>query len=180
MLIDAIKAVVFAGFPVGLFSFLMIYYAYSKSYISTEIEIKHAFKNPNEEHSTLSKKHKKSLLFLHSKWVSFGGGFYGLVALLTFIYIELSQVINFLFSIRGWHDISALFTVNALIAMFIDSIINMVKSAIWFTYWPSEVDSSNFLLWILIAYVGYRLGAKYARYYVINQRAIKEDVEDAS
>jgi len=170
LIFEVIKAFVISGIPVGVFSFLMFYFAYKKSYLSTDIEIKHAFKNKNDAHSTLSKKHKKSLLFLHSKWATFGGGFYGLIALITFVVIELTQIINFWLGVRSLNDIFDLFSISALIGMFVDSILNMVKSVLWFTYWPSQLSADNFILWILVAYVSYRIGAKYAKCYVLIER----------
>ena len=170
MIFNLLTTILSVGVPVGIFSFLMTYFAYAKGYVSIDVEIEHAFKNQHDEKSTLSKKHKKSLLFLHSKWVAFGGGFYGLIALLTFIYIELSQIVNFWFSVKGWDDVTALFNFNTLISMFIDSILNMIKSAVWFTYWPYKLNSINFIVIIFIAYIGYRYGAKFAKRYVIAQR----------
>ena len=169
-ILEAIKALALAGIPVGAFSFLMIYFAYKKGYLSTDVEFKHAFKNTNDEQSTLSKKHKKSLQFFHSKWVTFGGGFYGLIALATFIVIELSQIVNFWLNVRSMSDITDLFSITALIGMFVDSILNMIKAALWFTYWPSELGSNHFIIWVLAAYLSYRIGAKYAKYYVLAQR----------
>ncbi|NQZ20427.1 MAG: hypothetical protein HRT53_00050 [Colwellia sp.] len=175
-LLDILRAILFVGIPVGVFSFLMIYFSYQKGYLSTDVELKDAFKKKNNNtQSSLSRKHKKDLLFLHSKWVTFGGGFYGLIALLTFIIIELTQVVNFLFSITGWQDIIALFSLDTLIAMIIDSITNMIKAAIWFSYWPDKFNTENFVVWILIAYISYRFAAKYAMRYTLYQR---EQVND--
>jgi len=170
MVLDIVKAILLAGIPVAAFSFLMVYYAYLNNYLSTDVSFKHAFKNKNGAQTKLSKKHKKSLLFLHSKWVTFGGGFYGLIALLTFVVIELLQIVNFLISIRSVQDITALFSINALVSMFVDSIVNMVKAAIWFTYWPDVMNSQNFLVWLIIAYLGYQLGARLAKFYIIRVR----------
>ena len=169
-ILDVIQAILFVGIPVGVFSFLMIYFSYQKGYLSTDIELKDAFKKNNGTKSTLSRKHKKNLLFLHSKWVTFGGGFYGLIAVLTFIVIELTQVINFLFSITGWQDIVELFTLDSLIAMIIDSITNMIQAVVWFSYWPNKFNTENFIVWIFIAYISYRFAGKYAMRYTIFQR----------
>jgi len=180
-LIDVLQAVLFVGIPVGVFSFLMIYFSYQKGYLSPEIAIKDAFKKHNNtSQSSLSRKNKKDLLFLHSKWVTFGGGFYGLIALLTFIIIELTQLFNFLFSITSWQDIIVLFTLDSLIAMIVDSITNMVKAAIWFTYWPNKFNTENYIVWILIAYIGYRFAAKYALRYTLDQQkaANSETIEE--
>jgi hypothetical protein len=171
-LLDVLQAILFVGIPVGVFSFLMIYFSYQKGYLSTDFELKDAFKKNNNTGSSLSRKHKKELLFLHSKWVTFGGGVYGLIALLTFLIIELTQVVNFLFSITGWQDIVALFSFDTLIAMIIDSITNMVQAIIWFTYWSEKFDTENFIIWIFIAYISYRFSEKYAMRYTVYQRKL--------
>ncbi|MEW6991018.1 hypothetical protein AADZ91_10050 [Colwelliaceae bacterium 6441] len=168
-LVDLLQALFFVAIPVGIFSFLMVYFSYQKGYLSTDFEIQEAFNKQNKQQTSFSKKNKKNLQFLHSKWVTFGGGFYGLIALLTFIIIELTQVVNFLFNLTGWHDIVALFSFNTLISMIIDSIVNMVSAAIWFTYWADEFKTDNFIVWILIAYIAYRFGAKSAMRYAIEQ-----------
>jgi len=173
MFIDMIKAVLFVGLPVGVFSYVMMYYAYKNGYLTTDIAIEDAFKKQNQEYVSLSRKNKKELRYFHSKWISFGGGFYGLVALLTFIIIELLQFTNFWLGVTGWHDVVALFTLDSLINMFVDAIKNMVAAALWFTYWPDVFDTPNFIAWILVAYAGYRLGANYAKKYLIAQRASK-------
>jgi len=170
LLLDTLKAALFVGIPVGMFSFLMIYLAYSKGYLSTDIEIKHAFKNQDDESSTLSKKHKKSLLFLHSKWVTFGGGFYGLIALATFVVIEVTQIVNFWRGVRSFSDITDLFSISSFIGMIVDSFVNMIKAALWFGYWPSELDAKHFIIWVFVAYLAYRIGAALAKRYVLIKR----------
>jgi len=169
-LIDIIKAILLVGLPVGAFSFLMTYFSYQKGYLSTDVEIQEAFKKKNNIETTLSRKNKKELVFLHSKWITFGGGFYGLIALLTFIIIELLQILNFWLGITSWQDVIALISVDTVIAMIIDSIMNMIKAGIWFTYWPTQLNTDHYLAWILIAYIGYRLGGKYAKHYSIARK----------
>ena len=166
---DILKAVIFAGCPTALFSFLMVYFAYAKGYLSPEIKMAQAFSKKKHPDGKLSKKHKKGLAFLHSKWVTFGGGYYGLLALITFVYIELEQITMFLIQVTGIQDFIDLLTVNALISMFIDSIMNMVRAAIWFTYWPGIIEMANGAIWLLSSYIGYRLGAIFAQNYALNK-----------
>lgn len=78
--------------------------------MSLNIDVQEAFKYKDVREPTLSKSYKKNLTFLHSKWVTFGGGFYGLIALLTFVVIELTQITQFWLSVEGWSDITALFS----------------------------------------------------------------------
>lgn len=174
MFYECLKAIFLAGIPVGTFSFLMIYMAYSKGYLSLDVDIEHAFNTHKNKGATLSKQHKKELTFLHSKWVTFGGGFYGLIAVLTFVVIELTQITQFWLGVEGWNDISALFTVSTLISMFIDSILNMIKAVVWFTYWPNILPAGNFIFWMLVAYIGYRFGAKLAKKHVIKKNEMTD------
>jgi len=176
-LLEIVKALLFVGIPVGAFSFLMVYFSYQKGYLSTDVEIQDAFKKKNKIETKLSGKNKKELVFLHSKWITFGGGFYGLIALLTFIVIELLQILNFWLGVTGWHDIFALFSIEGVIGMFIDSIMNMVKAAVWFTYWPEHFNTNHYPAWILMAYIGYRLGGKFAKQYSITQSKKSDNVE---
>ncbi|MDO6445462.1 hypothetical protein Q4493_06680 [Colwellia sp. 1_MG-2023] len=167
---DAFVALFFAGLPVYAFSFLMVYFSYQKGYLSTSIAFKNAFDKNDENPSQLSKKNKKNLPFFHSKWVTFGGGFYGLIAVLTFLIIELLQIVNFWLGVTRWQDVTDLFSIGAFIGMIVDSFMNMITAAIWFTYWPNKLPASHFLLWILIGYGCYRLGAHSAKYFYIHKR----------
>ena len=160
---EAFEALLIAGLPVFLFSFFMVYFSYHKGYLSSDVSIRNAFKSKDNPSSQLSKKNKKNLLFFHSKWVTFGGGFYGLIAVLTFLIIEILQIFNFWINVSSWKDVTDLFSISALVSMFVDSIINMITAAIWFTYWPDKLQSSHFILWVLIAYFCYRMGAQYAK-----------------
>ena len=87
---------------------------------------------------------------------------------------------NFLFSITGWQSITALFSLDTLIAMIIDSIKNMVQAALWFSYWPDKFNTDNYIVWIVVAYIAYRFSEKYAMRYTVYQRklAIEEAVEE--
>ncbi|GAA6205085.1 hypothetical protein [Thalassotalea sp. SU-HH00458] len=167
---DAFFAVIFTGLPVYAFSFLMVFFSYQKGYLSTNVAFKNAFDKNDENPSQLSKKNKKNLPFFHSKWVTFGGGFYGLIAMLTFLIIEILQIVNFWLGVSRWKDVTDLFSIGALIAMFVDSLKNMITAAIWFTYWPNKLPASHFILWILICYGCYRAGAYSAKYFYINKR----------
>ncbi|NQZ81134.1 MAG: hypothetical protein HRT52_08985 [Colwellia sp.] len=169
MIEDIIKAIFYAGIPIACFSFLMAYYAYYKGYLSPQVTIRNAFKDKHNDDRLLSKKNKKKLFVFHSKWIGFGGGFYGLVALVTFIYIELKQIVEFLMGATGLQYFLDLFTISAFIGMFIDSIMNMIKAALWFTYWPDIFDMSNFFIWVIIAYLGYRLGVNLAQKYALKK-----------
>lgn len=97
------------------------------------------------------------------KWFRFGGGFYGSVALYTWLLIEWDDVADFL---GGLGDIVLNFDPGALISLvinlFIESIMNFVAAIAWPAYWLGE--ARNPWLWILLAYGGYWLGIKAAQH----------------
>jgi hypothetical protein len=168
MNMDLVKATFYAGLPVQIFTFLMVYYAYNKGYLTSDVNIRDAFKDKKNPAKKLSKANKKSLLFLHSKWMTFGGGFYGLVALLTFIYIELDQTVQFLIHVTGWQSFLNLLTFDAILGMVIEAFVNMLKALLWFTYWPNVFDMENVAIWFVASYMGYRFGANLAQRYFVH------------
>ena len=175
MNMDLVKAIFYAGLPVEIFTFLMVYYSYHKGYLTSDVNIRDAFKDKKNPDKKLSKANKKSLLFLHSKWITFGGGFYGLVALLTFIYIELEQTFQFLIHVTGVQSFLNLLTFNAILGIIIDSFINMIRALLWFGYWPDVFEMENIPIWFIAAYIGYRFGANLAQRYIVHQEKKIQD-----
>ncbi len=100
----------------------------------------------------------KALDLLNSKWVSFGGGFYGLAALVTFFVIEALEVISFVSAATGIDYFIDAISISTLIAIFVESFTNMIDAIIWFTYWPDKTGIGNAWIWLIMAYAGYQLG----------------------
>ncbi|MEE8294825.1 MAG: hypothetical protein V3R64_03860, partial [Sphingomonadales bacterium] len=46
---------------------------------------------------------------------------------------------------------------------FINSLMNFIWAIAWPGFWASEIKGANILIWLGIAYGGYRLGMKIAR-----------------
>ena len=63
MNMDLIKAIFYAGLPVQVFTFLMVYYAYNKGYLTSDITIRDAFKDKKNPERKLSKANKKACCF---------------------------------------------------------------------------------------------------------------------
>jgi hypothetical protein len=96
------------------------------------------------------------------KWFSFGGGFYGLVALYTWLVIEWNEVWNFLTDLPGIvfsFDLGSL--ISLVISFFIESLMNFITAIAWPMYWMSV--AGNPWIWIAVAYGGYWLGIKAAQ-----------------
>lgn len=97
-----------------------------------------------------------------NKWLSFGGGFYGLVGLMTYAVVELGEIVDFL---RGFESIAGFFQnigIDMLIRLFIEGLMNFIVAIAWPIYWLDMISGQYIWVWFLVAYGGYWLGARLA------------------
>jgi hypothetical protein len=109
------------------------------------------------------------------KWFSFGGGFYGIVALFTWLVIEWNEVWGFLVNLPGIvfsFDVGSL--ISLVISFFIESLMNFITAIAWPMYWLGV--AGNPWVWIAVAYGGYWLGIKAARH-VTDKRWLGESAD---
>jgi hypothetical protein len=104
----------------------------------------------------------KELNPVHNKWLTFGGGFYGLMALLTYTLIEIDEIMGFFANFSGLMDFITGLSLGLLIDLLVNSIINLVAAAMWPFYWMNMIDSEYPWVWFVVAYIGYWTGAKFA------------------
>jgi len=104
----------------------------------------------------------KTINPIHQKWLSFGGGFYGVVALLTYIVIELDEIRDFFVQFHGLLDFLDEISFQLLIGFVINSIMNFLWAITWPVYWLQTVPSNYIPVWLLAAYAGYWLGSRLA------------------
>lgn len=96
--------------------------------------------------------------YVHQKWMSLGGGYYGLVALITLVYIEGSELYG-LFLIRDeLLGIIQSLDRDAVIEIVKQQIMNMVDAFVWFRFWPERIEIGNGWVWLGLSYAGYSVG----------------------
>ena len=108
------------------------------------------------------KERKKAGDPLHNKWMKFGGGFYGVVAMLTLIVVEWSDIKQF--GLNGFQEVMDNIGIGLLIDLLVQSFTNFIVAISWPVYWMDEIESAQIWLWFLAAYAGYTGGAHLARY----------------
>jgi hypothetical protein len=101
---------------------------------------------------------KRKSDFLHSKWMEFGGGFYGVVAFYTYVLIELDEVKDFFIGLFHLFDQGL---ISLLVNFFVQSIMNFIAAITWPVYWLSRIHTEQWL-WVIGAYGGYWLGTRAA------------------
>jgi hypothetical protein len=159
---DVFRALWMAALPLFLLSFGLVWWALHRGRLegSSVSELQRSIQSLGKSRKDKERPQKVDPAL--EKWFRFGGGFYGLVALYTWLLIEWDEVWGFL---TGLGDIVIRVDIGGLISLvigfFIESIMNFVAAIAWPIYWLGEARYP--WLWIILAYGGYWLGIKSAR-----------------
>ena len=152
-------AVLKAGLPVGIAAYLLVWWALRNDHLGSAGTLGEVEKELKSQ--TKDKERKKRADLVHRKWLSMGGGFYGVVAVLTLLWIELWEIIDFVTGFDGFGTLAGLFSVNTLVNLFIETLMNTLTALVWPVYWLSSVEGAAWI-WIVVAYVGYWAGSNLA------------------
>lgn len=160
--LNILGAVLTAGMPLFLLTYGLVSWSLYRGWLAgkTVGELKgsiHAFGKAQK-----GKESNQKIDPAMGKWFRFGGGFYGLVALYTWILIEwddLADLLSDLGMIVFNVDLGAL--IRLVIEVFIESLVNFILAISWPVYWLAE--SHNPFLLLFTAYAGYWLGIKAAQ-----------------
>jgi len=157
---DIFSAVFMAGLPVGLCSYGLAWWTIRKGYIEPVTSVKAlelAVKNRRKD-----KVLKKQGDAAHRKWLTFGGGFYGVVALLTYAIVELGEIRDFILGLGGIFEMIRNLSLSVIINLFVGAFRNFVIAIAWPMYWLNEVRGQSFWVWLAVAYAGYWTGVRLA------------------
>lgn len=155
-------AVLTAGIPLFLLAFVLVCWALHRQWLVGDNvgDIQGSIEALGKTQK--DKKLRKTMDPALGKWFRFGGGFYGLVALYTWLLIETEDIANFvveLGSVIFDFEPGAIF--GLVIALAIESIVNFFMAIAWPAHWLGESRNA----WVLfpVAYAGYWLGINSAQ-----------------
>lgn len=176
MIAEIFIALIKAGIPISVSSYLLVWWAMKHNYLGEvndlkgfEKEVKRLRKAKSsskkkkkgkETESVYEKPHKMNPV--HNKWLAFGGGFYGLVGLLTYLLVELGEIIDFVSNLGGFFAMLSNISIDLFIGFIINSIMNFVAAIAWPAYWMNEIHSEYIWIWFVMAYLSYLGGSRYA------------------
>ncbi len=175
MISETFEALFKAALPLGILSYFLFHWSLASGRLG-DITGRKAFKSELKRMRREAKAAKKagqkhaSANPLHNKWLKFGGGFYGLVALWTFAVIEAREVYDFFMDFTGLSGIVEQLGLGLVIEFFVNSLINFIKAIGWPGYWPQVLNSERILLWLILAYAGYWAGIRAARWQNVTNR----------
>jgi hypothetical protein len=160
-LFDLIQAIVRFGLPVAGLSFLLFTRLYSSGRLDRNADHKAIRSSLQNIKKAAKDKATRDRDFFQTKWMKFGGGFYGVAGLWTFFVIEATDLFSFVWNFPGFADLFKDGLISFIVNALANQLINFISAMIWFTYWPTA--ERNLLVWIATAYLGYLLGIKLAR-----------------
>ena len=151
--------------PVAGLSYLMVSTALKAGLLSGASDLKALRK----ELGSMSKRHRDKkqetpkVNPVHNKWLKFGGGFYGTVALYTYGLIEFQEIRGMIASFGGIPPFLDALSIRLFINMLIEAMVNFIAAITWPVYWMREFGSSQMWIWFLIAYGAYWAGMRLAQ-----------------
>ena len=163
MVFDGLQAVFELGLPVAGLTWLLFYRLYSRGEIDRAADRKAIRTNLKQIKKASKESRGRGGSVLHNKWMKFGGGFYGVAALWTFIVIEATDLVT---TVAGFQGFDAMFEdgiLGFIIHAVVNQITNFVNALVWFGYWAGGDTEHSLILWVAIAYAAYVAGLNLAR-----------------
>ena len=159
---ELLRATLELGVPVAALSWLLFYRLYSRGVLARDADHKAIGASLKAIRKEAKESRETPDSLVHAKWMKFGGGFYGVAAAWTLIYIEASGIVGVIL-----HPSVVLDTFHKGLADFIaqkisGQVTTLVDAAIWFSWWPDR--GHNPAMWFVVAYVAYIAGLNLARY----------------
>jgi hypothetical protein len=148
--------------PVAAVSFVMVWWALKKGLLQETEQVK-ALTNEIKAMSRLKRGEKPDMNPLHSKWMKFGGGFYGIVAIYTYGLVEWDELRTFVADFGGFGAFIRNLNIGVLVNIFIEGFKNFITAISWPVYWMAEFGAERIWIWGGMAYAGYWLGMKIAQ-----------------
>ncbi|TQV75140.1 hypothetical protein FLL45_09385 [Aliikangiella marina] len=92
---------------------------------------------------------------LQEKWMTFGGGFYGMVGLLTYAVSEYREITDIIANFQGFNGGVIQTIISLFVQFIIQSIMNIIEAVTWPLFWMKELDGASFWVLLVAAYLGY-------------------------
>lgn len=165
-LIEVFWALLMVGIPIGIFTLGIVWWVLQRGHFKETLDIK-ALEREIKAMSKRNKKNKEEdnpdLHPAQKQWAKFGGGFYGIVALFTYVVVEVIEIITMIMNVGGFIAFLRQLDLDVFINMFVEALTNFITAMVWPLYWMRRIDTDQTWVWFVMAYVGYWLGLKLAQ-----------------
>lgn len=164
LIIDALRALFLAALPIGAVAFVLYYWSYKRGYIDPTLDSDaqgEALDKLGEQWEENGERGNP----VFQKWMTFGGGFYGMMSFITYIVIEGREIVSFFAEHSTIDALLEQLTFGNLIGLFYQSFLNLIPAFLWWAQWPDFIDMSNGWIWLIVAYLGHEAGVYSASWY---------------
>ena len=158
--VDGLEAILKLGLPMMAASWIAFSWLHNSGEINSDANHKDFASRVKESQRLSKSSDNRRAKFLLGKWGAFGSGFYGLAGFWTFIVIEAGEIWAFIRG-GGFTDFAGGNLIGLIIEVVVSQISNFITAFLWFSYWPGP--SEPIWLWVLVAFIGYRVGIELAR-----------------
>ena len=159
---DLPLAILELGLPVTALTWLLFYRLYSRGQLARDADHKTIDASLKQIRKVEKNSKETSDSMLHAKWMKFGGGFYGVAAAWTLIYIEASGIVGVILHPSVIKETFQKGLGDLIANQISGQITTLVDAAIWFSWWPDKGHGP--IVWLAVAYVAYIAGLNLARY----------------
>jgi hypothetical protein len=149
-----------AGLPVGVAAYLLVWWALRNGHVGEADTVRDIEKEVKR--LAKDKEARKNGDPVHRKWLAMGGGFYGVVAMITLLTVEVGEVLDFLADFEGIGPFIDSLSIGWFIELFIETLRNSFIAIAWPVYWLGDIRSDYIWIWFIAAYAGYWLGSSLA------------------
>lgn len=169
-MLEILKATFIAGIPVGLIAFAMMYWAMRKGIALEKPKKKN--RSDGNEGNQHSKPENSTNNLVFKKWFTFGGGFYGLMALITYVHVEVLDLWRAFSQFSSFSDLWNSMSIGFLIGLLTEAIGNFVTAIMWFAYWNGILPINNGWIWLIVCYLAFVAAEKLIERFTINQQKV--------
>ncbi|MEE4245658.1 MAG: hypothetical protein V2I33_09620 [Kangiellaceae bacterium] len=157
---EIISAIIYAGIPIAAISYFFLQWAEGQGFIFEKKERKQDKKDNQTKYNPVLE-----------KWSTFGGGYYGIMALITYVHVEIMDLYNAFSKFESIQQMLDALTFNFLIGLIMEALYNFITAIIWFTYWDEVLPISHGWYWLLASYAGFYLAEQklFADKFISNQ-----------
>ena len=156
---EILESILKLGIPVGFLSWYLIHRFYKSGKIPKDVNLKTVKADLASIKKNFDKK-DQSVHFAERRWMKFGGGFYGVTALVTFVLIELADGLSFVANFPGFGELFKDGLISFVINFLINQLQNFISAFIWFVYWGRDGNST--IVWVVVPYLSYLAGLNLA------------------
>ena len=145
---------------VGVFSYALYALSHKGGYSNSDGTVK---RKPKISENTGLKQNRKTGHFAIDKWLAFGGGYYGTVALVKLAISEVTQAYEFLSDWEGVLAYFADFGFGTIISFFINQLKTFIGAIIWPVDYFGEYSIFELIIILAVTYGAYRWAENFAK-----------------